>query len=90
LLAALLVLIFIGRPLMRMLRERANRPRPTPEDQAAFESRAEALFGTQVTLDMIEKAPSYEARADLVRGYVNQDRDRAALVVRQLVAENGR
>ena len=38
-----------------------------------------------VTLDMIETAPSYEARADLVRGFVRQDREKAALVVRQLV-----
>ena len=38
-----------------------------------------------VTLDMIETAPSYEARADLVRGFVRQDREKAAMVVRQLV-----
>lgn len=82
LLAGLLVLVFIGRPLMRMLRERANRP--------PAERPAEALLGQPVTLDMIEKAPSYEARAALVRGYVDQDRGRAALVVKQLVAGDGR
>jgi flagellar M-ring protein FliF len=38
-----------------------------------------------VTLDMIETAPSYEARADLVRNFVRQDREKAAAVVRQLV-----
>ena len=40
-----------------------------------------------VTLEMIEAAPSYEERASLVRNFVKQDSARAALVVRQLVQE---
>jgi flagellar M-ring protein FliF len=41
-----------------------------------------------VTLEMIEAAPSYEARANLVRAFVRQDSARAAQVVRQLMLEN--
>ena len=40
-----------------------------------------------ITLEMIEAAPSYEERAALVRNFVKQDSGRAALVVRQLVQE---
>jgi hypothetical protein len=39
---------------------------------------------------MIEAAPSYEARANLVREFVRQDSARAALVVRQLMQEGAR
>ena len=38
-----------------------------------------------VTLGMIETAPSYEARANLIRTFVRQDPERAALVVRQML-----
>ena len=41
-----------------------------------------------MTLDMIEAAPSYETRANLVRNFVRQDSARAAAVVKQLMAEN--
>ena len=41
----------------------------------------------EITLEMIEAAPSYEARANLVRAFVRQDSARAALVVRQLMQE---
>ena len=34
---------------------------------------------------MIEAAPSYEARAALIRNFVRQDPARAALVVRDLI-----
>ena len=34
---------------------------------------------------MIESAPGYAARADLIRNFVKQDPDRAALVVRDLI-----
>ena len=39
---------------------------------------------------MIEAAPSYEARANLVRAFVRQDSARAALVVRHLMQEGAR
>ena len=38
-----------------------------------------------VTLDMIEAAPGYADRAALIRNFVRQDPDRAALVVRDLI-----
>jgi flagellar M-ring protein FliF len=90
-LVALLVLLFIGRPLLRMLKEKAE----TAKEQADLERK---LLGAtapdspnralrNVTLEMIEAAPSYEERASLVRNFVKQDAARAALVVRQLVQE---
>ncbi|PWG02014.1 flagellar basal-body MS-ring/collar protein FliF [Sphingosinicella humi] len=39
----------------------------------------------QITLGMIEMAPTYEARAALIRNFVRQDPARAALVVRDLI-----
>jgi flagellar M-ring protein FliF len=41
--------------------------------------------GAGITLDMIEAAPSYEARAQLVRAFVKQDPERAAHSVRHLM-----
>jgi len=41
--------------------------------------------GRKVTLDMIEAAPGYSDRAALIRNFVRQDPDRAALVVRDLI-----
>jgi len=38
-----------------------------------------------VTLDMIEATPGYANRAELIRNFVRQDPDRAALVVRDLI-----
>jgi flagellar M-ring protein FliF len=38
-----------------------------------------------VTLDMIEATPGYAERAALIRNFVRQDPDRAALVVRDLI-----
>lgn len=42
----------------------------------------------KVTLDMISATPDYARRADLIRNFVKQDPDRAALVVRDLLKEN--
>jgi len=42
-----------------------------------------------VTLDMIEAAPGYTARAELIRNFVRQDPSRAALVVRDLIRADG-
>jgi flagellar M-ring protein FliF len=52
-----------------------------------MEATAMPAPGRPVTLAMIESAPSYEARAALVRNFVKQDPARAALVVRQLMQE---
>lgn len=84
LLAALLVFLFIGRPLMKSLRRDA----PSPASASVSDEQPTGASSSPVatvTLDMIEKAPSYEARADLVRNFVRQDREKAASVVRQLV-----
>ena len=82
LVAALLAFLFIGRPLMKSLPKDASQSVST--DGEAAEAAGERQHPT-VTLDMIETAPSYEARADLVRNFVRQDREKAAMVVRQLV-----
>ena len=97
-LAALLAFLFIGRPLIRAAKERAAaRAERTAaleqslltatDGQPALASRAGRR---EITLEMIEQAPSYEARANLVRAFVRQDSARAALVVRQLMQEGAR
>lgn len=81
--AALLAFLFIGRPLMKAFRRSQTAAAENGRENArapGFAAREET-----VTLDMIETAPSYEARANLVRNFVRQDRDKAALVVRELV-----
>ena len=88
---ALLVLLFVGRPLLRILREKSE----GASEEAKLEKKLLGMTapGTStgalrnVTLEMIEAAPSYEERASLVRNFVKQDSARAALVVRQLVQE---
>jgi flagellar M-ring protein FliF len=87
LLGGLLVLIFIGRPMLKLLRNKS-----APNDTAEIEQQLMSVTensSRQVTLEMIEAAPSYEARANLVRSFVGQDAERAALVVRQLMQEGG-
>lgn len=95
-LAALLAFFLIGRPLMRAARQRsAARAKADAviEEQlmAAIEPPAEIMpenRSREITLDMIEAAPSYEDRANLVRAFVRQDSERTALVVRQLMQES--
>lgn len=97
-LAALLAFLFIGRPLIRAAKERAaaraQRTAAIEESLLAATDNHPALSGPanrrEITLDMIEAAPSYEARANLVRAFVRQDSARAALVVRQLMQEGAR
>lgn len=95
--AALLVFLFVGRPMLRKAKaraaERAEREAALTEELlSATEQRgAGASLGRgAITLDMIEAAPSYEARANLVRDFVRQDPARAALVIRQLMQDGGR
>ncbi len=95
LLAAILAFLLIGRPIMKAIKSRAE---SRAADDAALEAQLLAVApnssaedgappsGT-VTLDMIEAAPSYEARAKLVRDFVRQDSARAAQVVRQLMLD---
>lgn len=56
---------------------------------AALAGEVRANPGAQVTLDMIEAAPGYAARAELIRNFVRQDPSRAALVVRDLIKADG-
>ena len=89
---ALLVLFFIGRPLLKTLKEKSAASSEHAEIErklmgATAPGNPGSLSQQNVTLEMIEAAPSYEERADLVRNFVKQDAARAALVVRQLVQE---
>lgn len=96
-LAALLAFLFIGRPMIRAAKERAAKR--TEQNQAIEQSLlaatdrpalGNAQNNREITLEMIEQAPSYEARANLVRAFVRQDSARAALVVRHLMQEGAR
>jgi len=62
-----------------------NNPRLGNEIAAALANEAAGDPAKRVTLDMIEAAPGYADRAALIRNFVRQDPDRAALVVRDLI-----
>ena len=85
---ALFAFLLIGRPLVRAVKDRMA----ASKEQGEIESKLLAATGQPrapkaVTIEMIEAAPSYEARANLVRSFIRQDPERAALVVRQMVQE---
>lgn len=87
-LAALLV-FGVARPL---LRKRAAGAKAAPAVKASVGNEIAAALAdrgqpseSDITLSMIESAPSYEARAVLIRNFVRQDPARAALVVRDLL-----
>ena len=94
LLIALLAFFGIAKPLMK---KRAKAAAEAPVEDAAaravigneiaavLANEAVADPGKRVTLDMIEAAPGYSDRAALIRNFVRQDPDRAALVVRDLI-----
>ncbi len=96
-LAVTLALVLgIGRPLMKRwaaAREqdavaRAERgQRLGTEIQAELGRTAIAEPGQTVTLDMISSTHDYTDRAALIRNFVKQDPDRAALVVRDLLKD---
>lgn len=99
LLVALLLIFGIGRPL---LKRRAAMQEAAAAEQAAQGQRigreiSQELNRTApeapdperpVTLDMISSTYDYAQRADLIRNFVKQDPDRAALVVRDLLKDN--
>ena len=90
-LGALLAFFIIGRPLVKAVKARMAASKDIAETeqklmQAAGRKNSPSANGT-ITLDMIESAPSYEARANLVRAFVRQDPQRAALVVRQMLGQ---
>ena len=98
-LAVVAVLIFgIGRPLLKKLDTIKKAPQsPAVRAQKRTEigqqisqelvRTAQANPSQMVTLDMISSTPDYAQRADLIRNFVKQDPDRAALVVRDLLRE---
>jgi flagellar M-ring protein FliF len=92
-LGALFVALLIGLPLRKAMKRRADEAKERAElietqlleatDMPANQNASNA----DITLDMIEAAPSYEARAQLVRSFVKQDPERAAHIVRHLMQE---
>ena len=85
---ALAVIFGLGRPLLKKLSAAAktrSEARATAVGQEIAAAIADQSRGGNVTIDMIEAAPSYEARATLIRSFVRQDPARAALVVRDLI-----
>jgi len=63
----------------------AASPAVRGEIAAALAKEALTDSNKLVTLDMIEATPGYANRAELIRNFVRQDPDRAALVVRDLI-----
>ena len=91
-LGALLAFFVIGRPLVRAVKARMAASKELAETEQKLMQAAAAQQGSRPgngtrTIDMIEAAPSYEARAKLVRAFVRQDPERAALVVRQMLGK---
>ena len=98
-LAVAAIIVFgIGRPMLKRRAALADQKIANKSKDRAQVGReiasmlssqqAEAAAATPngaVTLDMIESAPGYAARAALIRNFVRQDPDRAALVVRDLI-----
>lgn len=88
LLAAVLAFLFIGRPIVKSVQSRIAAAQDRVEtEQQLLGVTSQTAQSRAVTIDMIEAAPSYEARANLVRSFVRQDPQRAALVVRQMIGD---
>ena len=99
LLVALAIIFGIGRPLLKRraaVREEnaglsASRGAAIGAEISQEISRAAAADPSRpVTLDMISSTQTYAERAALIRNFVKQDPDRAALVVRDLLRDSGR
>lgn len=100
LLVALLVIFGIGRPLLKrraaaqaaaseLSAETGQRIGREISGELTRQAAVAAPGGgeAKVTLDMISSTYDYAQRADLIRNFVKQDPDRAALVVRDLLKE---
>jgi len=97
LLVTLVLLLGIGRPLLK--RWNASRAEAVAAEAAAKEALGQEITAAiekeatvrdpaaPVTLDMISSTHDYQDRAALIRDFVKQDPDRAALVVRDLLRE---
>ena len=93
---ALILLLGVGRPLLKRWSQAQAAPAPMNEEQSlklgneiqSELGRAAVLDPAQpVTLDMISASHDYTDRAALIRNFVKQDPDRAALVVRDLLKD---
>ena len=99
LLVALLVIFGIGRPLLkrRAAAQEAAAAERGEQKQVIGQAISTELTkqavanpadpSAPVTLDMISSTYDYAQRADLIRNFVKQDPDRAALVVRDLLKD---
>ncbi|CAN5249846.1 flagellar basal-body MS-ring/collar protein FliF [soil metagenome] len=97
LLVTLVLLLGIGRPLLKrwnmaraeaVAAEAAAKEALGQEISTAIEKEATVRDpAAPVTLDMISATHDYQDRAALIRDFVKQDPDRAALVVRDLLRE---
>lgn len=87
-LGALVAFLIVGRPLVGAVKNRMTASAERAEIEQKLLSRTgQPPSPAAVTIEMIEAAPSYEARANLVRSFIRQDPERAALIVRQMVKE---
>ncbi|WP_420146243.1 flagellar basal-body MS-ring/collar protein FliF [Sphingobium sp.] len=100
LLVALLVIFGIGRPLLKRravaqdavaVDSAENRQSIGREISSEITKQAAVITPNggeaKITLDMISSTYDYAQRADLIRNFVKQDPDRAALVVRDLLKD---
>ncbi len=96
---ALILLLGVGRPLLKRWSRAQAAPAPMSEQQQlqlgndiqSELGRAAVLDPAQpVTLDMISASHDYTDRAALIRNFVKQDPDRAALVVRDLLKDGAK
>jgi len=99
LLVTLLLLLGIGRPLLKRwsaMKAQQDEAQAELNQQLGAEIRAELGRSAAhdpaqpVTLDMISATHDYTDRAALIRNFVKQDPDRAALVVRDLLKDGGK
>ena len=99
LLIALLVVFGVARPLMKrklgttpaaVATAAGDAPAIGGEIATALAQADAATQAGPITLEMIESAPGYAARAELIRNFVKQDPARAALVVRDLIRSDAK
>jgi len=88
-LGAIVAFFLIGRPLIKAVKARmaAAKEDAETEQQLLAATPHRPQPDGAVTIDMIQAASNYEARANLVRRFVKQDPQKAALVVRQMLGQ---
>ncbi len=93
-LGALLAFFLVGRPVKKAFKARAERAAEREKIEGellkATANSQPARLPKEITLEMIEAAPSYEAKANLVRAFVRQDSAKAATVVKELLQDGAR